>query len=145
MSKQKLRNRLRRVVNKAAILENFKSFLDVEIEVLDGVVQLALVLVLLVPAGEPPAVQGVVGDRGDGAAQVDLWPGLVQTGQVEGGHVGEGGGVDRVVESDHGLVLLHPAPRGPGLGGGDGSGGVAAGTPRPGLGHIALGVCRERS
>ena len=127
-------------------MKNFKTLFDVEIELLGGVIQLALLLVLLVPAGQAPAVQGVVGHGGHGAAQVDLRPGLVQVGQVEGGHVGEGGVVGGVVESDHRLVFLHAASRCSGAGAGEGGrgGGLAAGAAGRGLGHNTLGVWGEK-
>ena len=136
-----------RLLNKSTLQKNFKTLLYVEIELLGGVIQLALVLVLLVPAGEPPAVQGVVGHRGHGAAQVILGPGLVQVGQVQGGHVGEGGVGGGVVEPDHGLVFLHAAPGGPGGGAGEAGGGghLTPGAARSGLGHLALGVWRDKS
>ena len=114
---------------------------------LGGVIQLALLLVLLVPAGQAPAVQGVVRHGGHGPAQVNLGPRLVQVGQVEGGHVGEGGVVGRVVEPDDRLVLLHAASRGPGGGAGEGGrgGDLAPGAARRGLGHVTLGVCGDKS
>ena len=110
-------------------------------------IQLALVLVLLVPACQSSAVQGVVSHRGHGAAKVNLGSGLVQACQVQGGHVREGGVGGGVVESDHGLVLLHAAPRGPGGGAGDARGGghLAPGAARSGLGHMALGIWRDKS
>ena len=70
---------------------------------------LPFLLILLMPAGQLPAVQGVV--RVDGlptVGQVKLRSGLVQVGQVEGGHVGVGGG-GAAVQTDDRLVLLHPA------------------------------------
>ena len=70
---------------------------------------LPFLLIFLMPGGEPPAVQGVV--RVDGlpaVGQVQLRPGLVQVGQVESRHVGVGGG-GAAVQTDDGLVLLHPS------------------------------------
>ena len=70
---------------------------------------LPFLLILLMPAGQSPAVQSVV--RVDGlptVGQVKLRSGLVQVGQVEGGHVGVGGG-GAAVQTDDRLVLLHPA------------------------------------
>lgn len=46
-------------------------------------------LIFLMPAGQPPTVESVVGvDRLAAVGQVQLRPGLVQVGQVQGGHVG---------------------------------------------------------
>ena len=70
---------------------------------------LPFLLIFLMSAGQPPAVQSVV--RVDGlraVGQVQLRPGLVQVGQVECRHVGVGGG-GAAVQTDDGLVLLHPS------------------------------------
>ena len=81
---------------------------------LDSIQQLLpLILTLLVLACKSPAVDGVVrhGDLLTVVGGVQLRPGLVQVGQVEGGHVREGGGVvGGVVELDQCLILLHASP-----------------------------------
>merc|ERR1711971_378072 len=88
---------------------------------------LPFLLIFLMPAGQPPAVQSVVSVDGlSTVRQVKVRSGLLQVGQVEGRHVGVGGG-GAAVETDDSLVLLHPPVLLC-----EGGSGVAALTPRGG-------------